>query len=215
MSDIDPTKVPWPQSIFSSISDSETGYGRFVREYLDGLMHPDKATEIRSLDRSHLIKLVGATLNPILMETAAALFAIDLGMTLDSANGKGRHGIDVVACCNHRARPGDVIRRLEAMGLSISDAAKEALRKDGTIAFQCKAYHQSAEVGDQERVDPSSTAKRLVYFRYIDESDPNHAQNAISIQRVLRAVSEGSEFPHLRDWLDRMCSVVRREKPAR
>jgi hypothetical protein len=96
------------------------------------------------------------------METAAALFAIDLGMTLDSANGKGRHGIDVVACCNERTRPADVLRKLESMTLSVSDHVKEALHLTGTMAFQCKAYHEEIhkfkESDDTERgyssIDP-------------------------------------------------------------
>jgi hypothetical protein len=49
MSEIEPTNVSWPTTIFNTDAGevgklpNETGYGRFVREYLDGLIRPDFA----------------------------------------------------------------------------------------------------------------------------------------------------------------------------
>jgi hypothetical protein len=216
MTDINPPAVPWPAGIFDEatvfISPNgavvETGYGRFVREYLDDTIDPERASPIRSLNDSQRMTLICATLNPILVETAAMLFALDIGMVIDSGSGKGRQGIDVVAACGNKSSPELVIARLQGLGIALHSEALVSLKNTGTMSFQCKGYHS----------DVGLLAKRFIEFRPIAEDAPPGPMEyrRISLQQVLSLATrpEYSGLWHLNAWLGRMYDVVVKPRPT-
>ncbi len=216
MTDINPPAVPWPAGIFDEATvfigpnDAvvETGYGRFVREYLDDIIDIGRTSPIRSLNDSQRMALICATLNPILVETAAMLFALDIGMVIDSGSGKGRQGIDVVAACGNKTSPELVISRLQGLGITLHSEALESLKDTGTISFQCKGYHSDAGL----------PAKRFVEFRPItkDASSAPIEYRGISLQKVLSLATrpEHSGLWHLNAWLGRMYDIVVNPRPA-
>lgn len=206
MTAINPPGLPWPAGIFSGETVftgpngrvTETGYGRFVREYLDGVVDPNMGHGLKSLSEEQRMKLICATLNPILVETAAMLFALDIGMVIDSGSGKGRQGIDVVAVCGRSLTPEDLIERLKSIGITLHPEAITCLMETRTIAFQCKGYHD----------DVGLTARRLVEFRPV-HSD-GRVPRGIPLQLVLRLAEKPSQsgLHHLNDWLNRMTDIV-------
>lgn len=206
MTDINPPGTPWPAGIFAEEtmftgpngSVSETGYGRFVREYLDGIVDPHMKHGLVSLSGEQRMKLICATLNPILIETAAMLFALDIGMVIDSGSGKGRQGIDVVAVCGRSLTPKDLIERLKSIGITLHAEAIDCLMATRTISFQCKGYHD----------DKGLTAGRLVEFRPV-QSD-GRVPRGIPLQHVLSLAEKPNQsgLHHLNDWLNRMSDVV-------
>jgi hypothetical protein len=206
MTAINPPGVPWPEGIFQGTttflgpdgSVSESGYGRFVRQYLDSIIDPGIESDLHSLTIGQRMTLVCATLNPMLIETAAMLFALDLGMTIDSGRGKGRQGIDVVAVCGRNTCADDVLQRLKNLGICLHPAAAESLRITKSISFQCKG---NDGVG--------LTADRLVEFRPMSASGID-GRNGISLQQVLTLADRPDEsgLHHLHDWLSRMCDVI-------
>ena len=210
MTDINPPAIEWPSDIFTDTtafngpngSVKETGYGRFVREYLDSLVDPSQGSGLRCLTDEKRLKLICATLNPMLVETAAMLFALDIGMVIDSGRGKGRQGIDVVAVCGKTSTPEQVIHRLERIGVSLHKEAIENLRNNRTISFQCKGFHDVEGLSE----------KRLVEFRPMLPGRMNaiNTFRGIPLQQVLELAthSEVSGFQHLHGWLVRMRDVV-------
>jgi hypothetical protein len=205
MTTINPPSVPWPEGIFDGScifggpegSREESGYGRFVREYLDRIVNPTCKNTLSSLTYEQRMLLVCATVNPLLVETAAMLFAIDIGMVIDSGRGKGRQGIDVVAACDKRSTPADVIQKLHALGISLPAEAVDHLRATRTLSFQCKGYHGFA----------ATSASRLVEFRPFQA---DAAKRGVSLLEILRLARdpERTGFRHLNAWLDRMCDAI-------
>jgi hypothetical protein len=131
--------------------------------------------------------VVSATVNPLLVETAAMLFAIDIGMVIDSGRGKGRQGIDVVAACDKRSTPAAVIQKLHGLGISLPTEAVDHLRETRTLSFQCKGYDGLA----------STSASRLVEFRPFQEADT--AKRGVSLLEIWRLARDPEQtgFRHL------------------
>ncbi len=206
MTDINPPGIPWPSGIFSEDTQFvgpngpmvETGYGRFVREYLDGLIDTRTRGRLGNLTAVQRMKLIGATLNPLMIETAAMLFALDIGLVIDSGSGKGRQGIDVVAVLARGVTAHALLEKLDKLGIQLHVEAVECLKDAGTIAFQCKGYHDEGGL----------MASRLVEFRPIalDARLPR----GIPLQQVLSlaATPEKSGLRHLGAWLERMSDVL-------
>ena len=210
MTDINPPGVPWPDGLFEGHTIfagprgpvKESGYGRFVREYLDSVLEPTHDTILRSLTADQQMSLICATLNPILVETAAMLFALDLGMVIDSGTGKGRQGIDIVAACGSKTTANEVIERLVRLRIPLHAEAADWLRQKGTLSFQCKGFHD--ELG--------LSAKRLVEFRPMPPARDHESNQfrGIPIQHVLKLAADPNKsgFNNLFDWLTRMCHVL-------
>lgn len=206
MVNINPPGVPWPDGVFDwqTAFDGpeglleESGYGRFVREYLDRIVDPASNNSLGSLSHEQRMRLVCATVNPLLVETAAMLFALDIGMVIDSGRGKGRHGIDVIAACPRDSSPSVVLERLETLGISLPKAPAEHLLESRTLSFQCKGYDGLAP----------EVAARLVEFRPFSPSDA--PARGISLFKVLQLAcdSQHTGLRHLNAWLDRMCEIV-------
>ncbi len=206
MTDINPPNAPWPEGIFEGSIEfkgpegpiEESGYGRFVREYLDRFVEPTRENALSSLTYEQRMLAVCATVNPLLVETAAMLFAMDIGMVIESGRGKGRQGIDVVAACRKDSSPDAVLQTLGALGVSLSADAVDHFRKSRTLAFQCKAYHGFLD----------SSASRLIEFRPISTTE--NARTGISLLQVLNLARDAKRtaFHHLNAWLDRMCDAV-------
>lgn len=205
MTNINPPAVPWPEGIFEGVTVfdgpdgcvRESGYGRFVREYLDCLVDPDLKNSLTSLTYDQRMLLVCATVNPLLVETAAMLFALDIGMVIDSGRGKGRQGIDVIAACGRQQSPSEVLEKLSKLGFFVSTEAAEHFHQARILAFQCKGYDGSG---------PLATT-RVVEFRPFGSE---REQRGISLLQVLRLARDpqSTGFRHLNSWLDRMCAAV-------
>ena len=206
MTEINPPAVPWPEGIFEGTTvfagpagpREESGYGRFVREYLDLIVEPDLNNSLASLSRDQRMRLVCATVNPLLVETAAMLFALDIGMVIDSGRGNGRQGIDVIAACPRESSPDQILERLSSLGISLPHAAAEHLRERRTLSFQCKGYDGMS----------ANVAERFVEFRPFGSAAGS--ARGISLFEVLRLAChpDRTGLNHLNGWLDRMCEVV-------
>jgi hypothetical protein len=138
----------------------ETPFAAFVRLYLNELLlhHcPGEAPQERlgnySMDIRSARALVHATLNPILVETAAHAFVRDLGLTPDIGVGKGKDVVDVRsrAAANDgtldRELAARALERLKALPhLELSKTLQTKLVKTGTLDIQCKAADRDAIV---------------------------------------------------------------------
>ena len=169
----------------------ETPFGAFVRLYLNDLLTrygTSKAWRTRGraeqrlsqLGESQVRQLAFASFNPILVETAAFYFCLDLGLLPDVGTGKGFEHVDVRA----RAEPGcdveKVLKKLKAIKtLSLSGEAEENIRK-GTLELQCKAS------------DKGGVAKHLLYFGY-RKGGPDGAMrsNTVHLPALLAQIDEG------------------------
>ena len=161
-------------------------------------MQERNSTTLEKLSNAQRMDVVCVTLNPLMVETAAMLFAIDIGMVIDSGVGKGRHGIDVIAVCGKGTIVQDVIERLGSLGIKLQPDALKSLIENRTIAFQCKGY-DNGEI---------ATA-RFVEFRPM-RSQATIGRSVISLRDVLEQAkdAEKSGLIQLRGWLDRMCELV-------
>jgi hypothetical protein len=152
----------------------ETKYAAFVRLYLNSALilalGQDMAARLPRLIRQPSLTsfwpsmpardrqiLVLATANPILVETAALYFCLDLGLIADIGSGKGIDVIDVRARAESQEaadRAASVLLELQADGIVISDAVRARLRSEGVLEVQCKAADR--QVG----------TANLIYFGY-------------------------------------------------
>ncbi len=146
---------------------NEEPFAAFVRLYLNELLHRHGRSEVRALELARLsdhaiddtsaLRIVLATMNPILVETAALAFVLDLELTPDIGVGKGKDVIDVRA----RASKADgtidtdlaerVTKKLDAIAvrmgdLRLSQELRNNLMKRGVLDIQCKAADRAAEV---------------------------------------------------------------------
>lgn len=107
-----------------------------------------------SLDRR---RLVLATANPILVETAALYFCLDLGLVADIGSGKGIDVIDVRARAESQQladRAAGLLLDLQADGIVISEEVLSRLRSERVLEIQCKA------------ADRKFASQNIIYFGY-------------------------------------------------
>lgn len=142
--------APLPDEYIHGDSGKETSYAAFVRYALNDALWRSNSAQWASLPRLSALPnldysaLVLATMNPILVETAALAFVQDLRLTPDIGVGKGKDVVDIRA----RAVGADgrvdskvakaAIARLDTEGISISKGVRDKLG-DGTLDIQCKA----------------------------------------------------------------------------
>jgi hypothetical protein len=152
----------------------ETNYAAFVRLYLNSALaralghtlpspfprltgQPALASFWMSMSALHQQQLVLTTANPILVETAALYFCLDLGLIADIGSGKGIDVIDVRARAeSQRAadRAAELLAGLQAEGIVISEAVRNRLRTERVLEIQCKA------------ADRKFDSKNIIYFGY-------------------------------------------------
>jgi hypothetical protein len=149
----------------------EEPFAAFVRLYLNEVIarattepvyaermarEPKLADVAQELGERGFRLLALATMNPILVETAAFYLCLDLGLLPDVGVGKGFEGVDIRA----RFEPGRAwhAERLASLrstpGVRVTDACVEAARAAGCLQVQCKA---------SEKKGVGST---LLYFGY-------------------------------------------------
>lgn len=139
----------------------EEPFSAFVRLYLNEVLHrqaklPGQAEGARlgnhATDLISARRIVLATLNPILVETAALAFVQDLGLTPDIGVGKSKDVVDVRARAADSGGEFDVrlarcaFIKLEGLGLKLSAAFRSKLLTTGTLDIQCKAADRKADV---------------------------------------------------------------------
>jgi hypothetical protein len=152
----------------------ETKYAAFVRLYLNSTLHralgqavpprlphlagqPTLASFWPSMTAQDRQLLVLATANPILVETAALYFCLDLGLIADIGSGKGIDVIDVRARAESQQaanRAEELLRHLQAYEIVISEAVRNRLRTEWVLEIQCKA------------ADRNLARQDIIYFGY-------------------------------------------------
>lgn len=188
----------------------ETRFAAFVRLYLNELLsrhRPDLAAGAPRLgdhaaDPASASQIVIATLNPILVETAALAFAQDLGLTPDIGVGKGMDVVDVRA----RAASDDgaldlalaaqACARLDALALPdlrLSPGLREKLLMSGTLDIQCKA----AERGE--------AAIGVLYFGF---KGSLRGGNDLLLLDYLDVLLAGGPWPNLRRFLAMQARIL-------
>ena len=122
--------------------------------------------------------LVLSTLNPILVETAALYFCLDLGLVADIGTGKGIDVIDVRARAESKQAANQAVkwlRDLTSEGIQVNESVSETLRTDRVLELQCKAAHDRVSRGD------------LLYFGYRRKDKGISEVNTISLPDLLCA----------------------------
>ena len=187
----------------------ETRFAAFARLYLHELLHRRGALTSGSARLGHHATtldsaraIVMATLNPILVETAALAFVQDLGLTPDIGVGKGMDVVDV------RARAADAVGafdrplarticdRLDRLGLpelELSEGVRRKLLTTGTLDIQCKA----AERGH--------AAAEVLYFGFKGEVRAHH--DLLLLDHLDELLATGA-WPHLRRFIDMQARIL-------
>jgi hypothetical protein len=137
--------------------DDETSFGVFVRLYLNAVLRrtldnrwPDGWANEEQLGNVLLqeeerLKLTLHTFNPILVETAALYFCLDLGLIGDIGTGKGIDVIDIRARAESlevARTAADSLECLRQRGVTAGIAAGSVigrLREERVLELQCKA----------------------------------------------------------------------------
>ena len=195
----------------------EEAFGAFIRLYLNDLLarHLPDAVHARLSD--HVTDLasaravVMATMNPILVETAALAFVQDLGLTPDIGVGKGKDVIDVRARAADRDGLRDTAiaaaawRRLVSLqqagpGFQLSEGLQSRLLGCGTLDIQCKAAGGGA-------------AKDVLYFGFkAPEQDVENLLLLPALDRLLAASPE--DWPALSRFLAMQAQILLGKWPS-
>jgi len=188
----------------------EVPFAAFVRLYLNELLHRHgKVPELQNprlgdfaVDAESAAKVVMATLNPILVETAALAFVQDLGLTPDIGVGKGKDVIDVRA---RAAGPDGSFNEKLAEGawatlqaLNLKTAAgdhvlRDRLLKRGVLDIQCKA------------ADRKANADGVLYFGF---KGPGHDGLTAILLNDLDTLLSTGEWPNLRRFLAMQARIL-------
>lgn len=139
-----PLKVPWS----SEMSIKETNFAFFVRKYFDWLCDDTNKRSFAAtydIKQENVFKIASSIMSPAQLETAASMFLMSLGLTLDVGIGKGLDVIDVRASVRHQNNSqeliGTIIAGLEKiMGAKLDPKIENNFRECGTISVQCKNY---------------------------------------------------------------------------
>jgi hypothetical protein len=194
----------------------EEPFGAFVRLYLNELLHrhaklPAEADGARlgnhATDLTSARNIVMATLNPILVETAALAFVQDLGLTPDIGVGKSKDVVDVRARAaapdgtRDRERAAEVWMRLKALeaplpSLELSEVLRHNLVENGTLDIQCKAADRDAKVAG------------ILYFGFKGEEATG--PDLLLLNHIDALLASGS-WPHLDRFLAMQARILRGE----
>lgn len=189
----------------------ETPFGAFARLYLNDVLNTlpgARATTYRGIKDLCGVDygaLVLATLNPILVETAALAFCQDLGLTPDIGVGKGIDVVDIRAravradgtFCERTAST--ALDRLRASKVVPSDALREALLTHGVLDIQCKA------------VDRVGGGNGVLYFGYRDVRQGTDELLVPQLREVVSTAESRPSESHLRRFLGMQGAILRGE----
>lgn len=206
-----PTAAVYPRDVMDCVQSAIPGYegtngngeepfAAFVRLYLNEILYrrgiataQDLPRLGRLVERPELAhRVVQATLNPILVETAALAFIQDLGLTPDIGVGKAKDVIDVRArACDAEGRFDRTVAEkawtcLRDLDVRADDALRERLLERGVLDIQCKA------------ADRSANAAGVLYFGF--EGAETRVHNALLLNHLDRLLDR-AEWPNLRRFL--------------
>jgi uncharacterized protein YoaH (UPF0181 family) len=169
--------------------DDETWFGVFLRLYLNSILHrvlgdrwPDgwaNEAQLGNMPEGERLQLTIHTFNPILVETAALYFCLDLGLIADIGTGKGIDVIDIRARAESEGAAqaaADSLGRLEHEGVATGEAVGnviQRLRERRVLEFQCKAADRVFDRND------------ILYFGY----GGGRARAAVSVSRLRDVIS--------------------------
>jgi hypothetical protein len=192
----------------------ETEFGRFARYYFEQYARPladnidfrDRPLSV--LSEEDVERLVVSILNPAQIETVATLLMLDFGITPDVGVGKGLDYVDVRGSFRHlpserRTLTGEhVLKALAALGIRVSDRLAENVKKDYSLAVQCKAYKNASIEAGVLLLKPGGGSS-------------NERLDSLAVEDLFHAVRGSNCFPQLRAWLDllRFDLTGRRSEP--
>jgi hypothetical protein len=211
---------------------NEEGFGTFLRLYFNGLLrdvpgfedgstlaHP-LGPNAETLSSPDWRELASKTFNPILLETAAYYFCLDVGghdnasgharLLPDVGVGKGLSIIDVRA----RVRPDTErnrkavaeafrarLARIRGKELDEDHPAVERLKDSGVLELQCKAA--------RAKLDPEN--KALVFFGHGGDAGTYTERAEVLFDKLLQALHQNpSAWPHMNAFMDMQAENLRR-----
>ena len=180
----------------------ETAFGAFLRLYFNGLLRLQGERSLRALvddGRTTWADLAAVTWNPILVETAAYYFCLDIGLLdgrapsvllPDVGVGKGIDVLDIRARLRDRSprTEATILARLEHVTEGSLDEVASVLRSTGALELQCKA-------GDKSLDDRAS---HLLYFGPRPQQKVRTAPARVYTSDLTSMVlASPNEWPHL------------------
>ncbi|XZE56702.1 hypothetical protein SH139x_002827 [Planctomycetaceae bacterium SH139] len=144
----------WPHH-----SGEEKPFGALVRLYFNDLLSryasDDWRQKLQSEPRlSNFTKdwstnkkknLVWLSMNPILVETAAFYFCLDLGLLPDVGVGKGLDVVDIRARLPDRVTPQQICDVLSKIPVQLSEGLRNRIYEERVLEIQCKASQKSID----------------------------------------------------------------------
>jgi len=187
----DPARVPAPTK---EGKEEEQLFGTFIRKYLDAVLNGDEF--FKNMEPNQRRSLVIHTMNPILVETCAYYFCLDLGrddsafnLLADVGKGKGLDVIDVRARLHPPARNDDdprikkIAEKLEDCNL---EKAARHFRETKILELQCKA-HATTDIPGLEHV--------VLFVNGHKNGESAPKRPVLDIQKFLTKVDLENEWP--------------------
>lgn len=172
---------------------SEGQFGKIIRLCLNSKVNIKNRSAFANLTEDQLIKTGFAMLNPAQVETIALHLCNDLDFCADVGTGKGLDVADVKGTVRHlhlemRSKRIDLaIKKLESLGVQLSETLRSNIESTSSIRIQCKARktNQTEHFGSVLIIEPGSqiTGRKDTLF----------------LESLLR--SDSAMFPMLHDWL--------------
>jgi hypothetical protein len=192
----------------------ERPFAAFVRLYLNELLHRHAEVQPQlerprlgnhATDHASALRIVKATLNPILVETAALAFVQDLGLTPDIGVGKTKDVVDIRA----RAAGADggidkgvaevALAKLKGLRIVLSPGLRKNLVKFGVLDIQCKA------------ADQKGGGNGVLYFGFKDEKKT--AEDVFRLN-VVDTLLRAGDWPHLERFFAMQARILRGDWPT-
>jgi|GEM_PF-4505664 len=188
----------------------EQPFGAFVRMYFDLILSKrGKLPPVSSQPRLEGIfqsaeltqSLVLATLNPLLVETAAQALIEDLGLTADIGVSKGKDVVDIRGRASSstgkidRKVAAEAFAKLKDLGVKATTALSEKLLSGGTLDIQCKA------------ADRKATASGVLHFGFFKDGQSNRV-DVLPFTLLIDSIG-AKKLPRLSRFIDMQKELIR------
>jgi len=186
----------------------ETDFGKFIRLYLNNYiphLHKNGSIEgfkdypFSKLSNHEMYLLIQYILNPAQVETLAALFVMDLNLTIDLFAGKGLDVVDIKGSCRNYNKSEiekilyHVIDILKSLNVILTDDFINDFQESKTLRIQCKAS-SNKEIENN---------KILLFKPGYNNKKTN--KNTLYINILLKSVEKYPDiYPNIKKWFDLM-----------
>ena len=178
----------------------ESSFAFFVRKYLDWLCNGENHlsfAETYNLEPEDVLDLVSSFMSPAQLETAASMFLLSLGVTLDVGIGKGLDVVDVRGSIRHRSnweKAAKVINNdlEEIMGVKPKKEILKAVEDYGVISIQCKNYDYPST---------SNESMSVVIFKPCGEPDERSITLG-AVRKFMASRRDSRQFEVWHDWVE-------------